>query len=154
MRIGELAQELGTTSQAVRFYERAGLLREPERTASGYRVYGPADVKRLRFIRKAKQLGFSLDEIGDILRLHDAGQVPCAQVMAIAERHLRETEAEMRRLSRFRAELSSALRRWRRTPARHVTGDAICALIERTIDDKHAWKKIAVNNSGRRNGRA
>jgi DNA-binding transcriptional MerR regulator len=152
MRIGQLAGELGTTSQAVRFYERAGLLRAPERTESGYRVYAAADVKRLRFIRKAKQLGFSLGEIGDILRLHDAGHIPCAQVMAIAERHLRETEAEIRRLSRFRAELSTALRRWKRTPARHLTGDAICELIERTIDDNH-WQKQSAHKAGR-NGRA
>lgn len=149
MRIGALAQEVGTTSQAVRFYERAGLLREPERTASGYRVYGAADVKRLRFIRKAKQLGFSLGEISYILRLHDAGQVPCAQVMAIAERHLRETKAEIRRLHRFRAELSSALRRWKRTPARRVTGDAICELIERTIDDNQCKPKKPIRRNGR-----
>jgi DNA-binding transcriptional MerR regulator len=153
MRIGELAHELGTTAQAVRFYERAGLLHEPERTHSGYRVYGASDLKRLRFIRKAKELGFSLDEIGDILRMHDAGQVPCAEVMAIAERHLREAEAEIRRLLRFRAELSSALRRWKKTPARPVTGDAICELIERTIDDNH-WKgKSATGFSGRRSRR-
>ena len=152
MRIGELAAEQGTTSQAVRFYERAGLLREPARTTSGYRVYGPADLKRLRFIRKAKELGFSLSEIGDILRMHDAGQVPCARVMAIAERHLREAEAEIRRLSRFRAELSSALRRWKKSPARAVTGDAICLLIERTIDDNH-WKNGAARSSSRGKGR-
>ena len=152
MRIGELAGELGTTAQAVRFYERAGLLREPERTESGYRVYGATDLKRLRFIRKAKELGFSLSEIGGILRMHDAGQVPCARVMEIAERHLRETEAEIRRLNRFRAELSSALRRWKRTPSRAVTGDAICALIERTVDDNH-WKNGAAKSSGHRNGR-
>ncbi|MBZ5570135.1 MAG: heavy metal-responsive transcriptional regulator [Acidobacteriia bacterium] len=152
MRIGELAGELGTTAQAVRFYERAGLLREPERTKSGYRVYGATDVERLRFIRKAKELGFSLSEIGGILHMHDAGQVPCARVMEIAERHLRETRAEIRRLSRFRAELASALRRWRRTPTRTITGDAICALIERTVDDNH-WKNRAVRSSGQRKGR-
>ena len=84
MKIGELARQLGISAQAVRFYERAGLLHEPERTPSGYRVYNAAELKRVRFIRKAKELGFSLTEIGDILRMHDAGQVPCAQVMAIA----------------------------------------------------------------------
>jgi hypothetical protein len=59
--------------------------------------------------------------------------------MAIAERHLRETDAEIKRLRRFRAELSNALSRWKRTPARAVTGNAICELIERTLDDNH-WK--------------
>ncbi len=151
MKIGELAGQLGMTAQAVRFYERAGLLKVPERTMSGYRRYGAADVKRLRFIRKAKELGFSLAEIGDILRMHDAGQVPCAQVMAIAARHLRETEAEIRRLTRFRAELSKALRQWKKLPARAVTGGAICELIERTIDDK-LWEPSA-GHATRGNGR-
>ncbi len=153
MRIGELAHESGTTAQAVRFYERAGLLNAPERTASGYRVYAASDLKRLRFIRKAKQLGFSLTEIADILHMHDAGQVPCHKVMAIAQRHLREAEAEIRRLVRFRAELAQALRRWKKVPTRSVAGEAICELIERSIDDNQ-WSNAEVKNSvGHRKGR-
>ena len=154
MKIGELARQVGISAQAVRFYERAGLLHEPHRTLSGYRVYSAAELKRVRFIRKAKELGFSLTEIGDILRMHDAGQVPCAQVMAIAERHLRETDAEIKRLRRFRAELSNALGGWKRTRARAVTGNAICELIERTIDDNH-WKPgRGAAQYARGNGRA
>jgi DNA-binding transcriptional MerR regulator len=99
-------------------------------------------------------LGFSLTEIGDILRMHDAGQVPCAQVMAIAERHLREADAEIRRLRRFRAELSNALGRWKRKPARAVTGNAICELIERTLDDNHWKPSRGTVRHARGNGRA
>src|SRR5512132_3960055 len=109
MRIGTLASALGITSKAVRFYERSGLLKEPARTESGYRQYGPDDLKRLRFIRQAKDLGFTLTEIGSMLRMHDAGQAPCAEVIAIAERHLAGVESEIQRLQRFRRQLSGAL---------------------------------------------
>lgn len=134
MRIGELAAELGITTQAVRFYERAGLLKEPARTGSGYRRYGADDLKRLRFIRQAKELGFSLNEIGGMLRMHDAGQAPCAEVIAIAERHLAEVETEIAQLQRFRKQLSSALTKWRAVKPRRVAGSAICELIERTFE--------------------
>ena len=133
MRIGELASELGITSQAVRFYERAGLLKEPARTESGYRQYGSGDLKRLRFIRQAKDLGFTLTEIGSMLRMHDAGHAPCSEVIAIAERHLAEVEAEIERLQRFRRQLSSSLAQWRKVKPRRVAGSAICELIERTF---------------------
>ncbi len=66
MQIGELAKRSGVTVQAVRFYERLKLLPEPQRKDSGYRVYSETDLKRLRFVRQGKSLGFSLDEIRDI----------------------------------------------------------------------------------------
>ena len=134
MRIGKLASELGISSQAVRFYERSGLIKDPVRTESGYRQYGPDDLKRLRFIRQAKELGFTLTEIGSMLRMHDAGHAPCSEVIAIAERHLEEVEAEIQRLQRFRRQLSSALTEWRKVKTRRVAGGAICELIERTFD--------------------
>ncbi len=153
MKIGELARASGITAQAVRFYEQAGLLHRPRRTASGYRMYDASDLKRLRFIGKAKQLGFSLSEIADILNMHDAGQVPCQHVIAIAQRHLRATEQEIRRLTRFRAELSQALRQWKKMPLHSVAGEAICELIERAIDDNR-WHDAALKTASRnRNGR-
>jgi len=66
MQIGELAKRSGVTVQAVRFYERLKLLPEPQRKDSGYRVYSETDLKRLRFVRQGKSLGFSLDEHRDI----------------------------------------------------------------------------------------
>ncbi len=65
LKIGELAKRSGTTTKTVRYYELLGLLHEPERTESGYRLYDDKDVERLTFIRKAKSLGFSLTEIGE-----------------------------------------------------------------------------------------
>jgi DNA-binding transcriptional MerR regulator len=137
MRIGQLASEIGISPQAVRFYERSGLLPEPGRTASGYRRYGADAVKRLRFIRQAKDLGFTLNEISSMLRMHDAGHAPCEEVIAIAQRHLDEVEAEIQRLHRFRRQLSRSLAEWRKVKTRRVAGGAICELIERTFERPH-----------------
>lgn len=143
MKIGELAGELGISAQAVRFYERAHLLPTPERTGAGYRVYDERDLKRVRFIRKAKQLGFSLDEIGEILRLHDRGEAPCGEVIAIAQRHLEETEQEIERLLRFREALARSVRQWKKKRPKHVAGHVICELIEGAVLDSADVKRRA-----------
>src|SRR5690349_10348753 len=81
MRIGEVAKHSGMTVEAVRFYERQGLLPRPPRTEAGYRVYADADFRRLQFIRQAKRLGFSLADIVRILRLRERGHCPCHEVI-------------------------------------------------------------------------
>jgi DNA-binding transcriptional MerR regulator len=134
MQIGELAKSAGVTVQAVRFYERKGLLPSPPRKESGYRIYGEADVRRLQFVRQAKRLGFSLAEIQSILRMRDRGVSPCSEVVAMAEQHLAETEQQLNHLIRFRDELARNLSAWKRSKKHVVAGDAICALIERTIE--------------------
>jgi DNA-binding transcriptional MerR regulator len=80
---------------------RRRLLPEPQRKDSGYRVYSESDLKRLLFIRQAKSLGFSLDEIRDILRMREHGHCPCCEVVSIAERHLRAVEQQLQQLSKF-----------------------------------------------------
>lgn len=149
MQIGQLAKSAEVTVQAVRFYERKGLLPSPSRKESGYRVYGEGDVLRLQFVRQAKRLGLSLDEIQSILRMRDRGVSPCSEVIAMAEQHLAETEQQLSHLVRFRDELARNLAAWKRSKKRTVAGDAICVLIERTIErdvestggSKHAKKK-------------
>lgn len=76
MQIGEFAKHAGVNIQKVRFYERKRLLPAPERKASGYRIYSDEDLHRLRFIRQAKALGFSLDEIREILAMRARAQAP------------------------------------------------------------------------------
>ena len=76
LKIGELAKRSGATTKTIRYYELLGLLHEPERTDSGYRLYEEKDVERLTFIRKAKSLGFSLTDIGETLTLYDSQQAP------------------------------------------------------------------------------
>jgi len=101
MTIGKLAHAAGVGIDTVRFYERAGLLDRPQRTASGYRLYAGSDVARLRFIRRAKGLGFSLEEIAELLRLNDGGGRRAA-VRALAGQRLAEIEQKLSELSRMR----------------------------------------------------
>lgn len=141
MQIGELAKGAGLTVQAIRFYERSGLLPSPSRKESGYRVYGEGDVRRLLFIRQAKRLGFSLDEIKSILRMRGRGSCPCDEVIGIAEKHLADAEEQITHLTRFRDELSRTLKLWKRSTKRTVSGDAICTLIERTLNSTGETEK-------------
>jgi MerR family transcriptional regulator, copper efflux regulator len=88
-------------SDLSRFYERSGLLRKPRRTSAGYRLYAQSDATRLRFIRRAKGLGFSLEEIAELLRLSD-GKGRRSAVRAVAERRLREIEHKLAALGHMR----------------------------------------------------
>ena len=85
MRIGVLAKQVGTTLETVRYYETIGLVSQPERTGSGYRDFSEGDAERLRFILKAKRLGFRLDEIKGILMQHGHGQIVCEHVLALLD---------------------------------------------------------------------
>ncbi len=134
MHIGELANQAGVNVQTVRFYERQKLLPEPSRTHSGYREYGQSELKQLRFIRQAKALGFSLDEIRDIIRSRGRGECPCTDVIAIAERHLADVSEQIENLERFKHELARAVRAWKRAGKQTIPAGAICTLIEHTMD--------------------
>jgi MerR family transcriptional regulator, copper efflux regulator len=105
MRIGQLADGLGITPATIRYYERIGLLPEPERSPSGYREYPGEIVGRVRFIRTAQTVGFQLDEIGEILDLRDQGQTPCAHVRQLISKHARELEERIDDLQRMRSDL-------------------------------------------------
>lgn len=104
MRIGELAERAGLGVETVRFYERQGLMPEPPRGRNGYRRYDEASVDRLHFILRAKRLGFTLDEIGELLSLHD-GRGTRAEVWSLAEHKLAEIDARLADLQRMRATL-------------------------------------------------
>lgn len=136
MKIGELAKQSGTSVQALRFYERSGLLPRPSRTDAGYRVYAPADLRRVELIRQAKRLGFSLDEIKRVLRLRQQGSCPCGEVIGILGRHLQETDEQIRHLQRFRKEIARTLQEWKRSGTKGIPGEVICGLIERTISEE------------------
>lgn len=105
LTIGRLARRAGVGIDTVRFYERARLLPRPVRTASGYRTYSDADVERLRFIRRAKALGFSLEEISELLALA-AGKGGRAAVKSLAERRLRDLDRKIAELSAMRDALA------------------------------------------------
>jgi DNA-binding transcriptional MerR regulator len=105
LRVGELAAEAGVAPDTVRYYERAGLLPPPARTAAGYRAYHPGAVDRLLFIQGAQRLGLRLRDIRDLLAVRDTGTCPCEPAETLLRRRLDELDAEMRRLAELRGEL-------------------------------------------------
>lgn len=98
---GELARRTGCNSETIRYYEKIGMLPDPPRTAAGYRQYDDGHVARLRFIRRARELGFALDEVRGLLGLMDAGAQTCAEVKERTERHLAEVRAKIADLRRI-----------------------------------------------------
>ena len=135
MQIGQMAKKAGVSVQTVRYYERQGLLPDPGRKASGYRIFGDRDLSRLLFIRQAKKLGFSLEEIREILHMREHGQCPCGIALRLAEQHLQSVERQIQQLSRFRDELRRAIRQWKRSGQQQLSANAFCSLIENTMRD-------------------
>ena len=106
MTIGQVARASGTSIQTLRYYERERLLQAQARKPSGYRVYRPEAVARLRFIRRAKALGFSLAEIRELLRLQDEKPGNRAKVKAVADNKIAELDQKIRDLRRMRTVLA------------------------------------------------
>ena len=105
LTIGSLAKKTGTKVQTIRYYEQIGLLPEPGRTEGGQRRYSDGELDRLAFVRHARQLGFPLDAIRELLDLSDHPDRPCEEADAIARRQLRQVEQRMKRLEALRTEL-------------------------------------------------
>lgn len=110
LSIGTLAKRTGTKVQTIRYYEQIGLLPEPERSTGGQRRYGMAALDRLSFVRHARQLGFPLAAIRELLDLSDDPQRPCDKADHIARRQLQEVERKIARLDALRDELSRMIR--------------------------------------------
>jgi DNA-binding transcriptional MerR regulator len=105
MRVSELAAASGVAADTIRYYERAGLLPAPPRTASGYRTYDDDAVDRLRFIQGAQRLGLRLRDIADLLAVRDTGVCPCEPAEQLLRRRLAELDAEMARLATLRGQM-------------------------------------------------
>jgi len=114
----------------VRHYTRVGLLKPRRDRVNRYRVYTESDVVRLRFIRRAKLLGFTLDDIGQILRDSDRNDSPCPRTRKIIDMRLQENEKRLEALVELQDRMKKAIRRWRKMPDAAPTGDSICVLVE------------------------
>ena len=110
MKIGELARHAGVPIDTVRYYERQGLLPEPQRQPSGYRHYQTADVLRLRFVRRAKALGFTLEEIRELLALSSHREDDMGSLKVAAEQKLAGVEAKLAELARIRDGLQTLIK--------------------------------------------
>lgn len=138
MRIGELADSLGLNPRTIRYYESIGLLPAPERTPSGYRVYGGDAGERLTFIRTAQRLGISLDEVREILALRDRGEPPCAYVRGVLRRQVADLDERMAELRALRDELFALDAVAERLPIRDNDG---CRIIDHVRRQKSAGKE-------------
>lgn len=107
MRTRQVAERARVNAQTLRYYERRGLLAEPPRSAGGYRDYPDSAVAVLRFIKRAQELGFSLDEIEELLALAEGGPDSCDTVRHLAASHMAEMDRKIADLQRMRASLNS-----------------------------------------------
>lgn len=130
--IGSVATAAGVGVQTLHYYERIGLLPKPTRSEANYRLYPPSALRRVQFIKKAQAIGFSLAEIKEILELKSHGRAPCCKVAELGERHLRDIDARITQLRRYRTAVARSLTSWReKTVHRRNCAGEFCDLIER-----------------------
>ncbi len=112
LRSGELAKLTGVSTDTLRHYERLRVLPAPPRTAGGYRQYPPESADRVRLVRRALGIGFSLDELARILRVREQGGAPCRHVQALAVEKLAQLDRQISELVRLRRQLQSIVVQW------------------------------------------
>jgi MerR family mercuric resistance operon transcriptional regulator len=122
LTIGAFAKAAGVKVETIRFYQRKGLLREPDRPFGSIRRYRSADVARVRFVKSAQRLGFSLDEIGELLKLQDGAH--CSEAAELAAHNLTDVRAKLGDLRRIEATLTALL-----DQCRSAKGEVRCPLI-------------------------
>lgn len=134
LMVKDLAREAGVDAHVVRFYARAGLIRPIRHAANGYRQFAPLDVKRVRFVRAAQSLGFTLAEIREVMLRSRRRTTPCPLVRDIIAIRLRENRDRLDRVRALQERMEYASEHWRHLPNGIPDGETICALIEAVAD--------------------
>jgi MerR family mercuric resistance operon transcriptional regulator len=106
---GRLARETGVNLETIRYYEKSGLLNLPSRTEGGHRIYGPEDIDSLRFVKRARELGFSPKDVRTIILLQNQTDAPCAKAREVAASHLEQVRAKIADLKQIEALLSRTI---------------------------------------------
>lgn len=130
MKVKDMARAAGVTPDTVRFYTREKLLAPSRNPANNYQQFSSEDLRRLRFARKARQLGFSLPEIRDILNQADDKHSPCPMVRSVFEKRLIDVERQIDELQQLHQRMQKALDAWQGMPDGTPDGHTICRLIE------------------------
>jgi DNA-binding transcriptional MerR regulator len=125
-----LAKETNVPIFTVRHYTRIGLLQPRKQTSNGYKIYQPSDAVRLNFIMSAKNLGFTLAEITQILEKAEHGESPCPSVRKIIVHHIEENKRKIRELQKLQKKMESALKDWENLNDSMPNGTSVCHLIE------------------------
>jgi len=131
MIVSELARQCGVASHVVRYYSRIGLLTPVRNPENGYKVFNIDDVRRMRFIRKAQSIGFTLEEIQKILSFDKQNRSPCSMVRQGLVRHIEEYQRKIEELERKRNHMEEVLTVWDGLPDQGNYHQNICHLIER-----------------------
>ena len=129
MRIGELAEQAGISTKAIRYYEQIGILTPPARTASGYRTYDQAALGRLGFVRAAQAVGLTLGEIRQIIAFRDHGQAPCAHVTDLLQRHAADLDLRIQELQQLRGVLGDLAKRASALDPAQCPPERVCHVI-------------------------
>jgi MerR family transcriptional regulator, Zn(II)-responsive regulator of zntA len=130
MIVSELAKRAGVTAETVRYYTRSGLLKPKQQSKNGYHNYSDNDLARLIFVRKARVLGFGLNEIAEILQMGEHGHSPCPRVREILDERLQDTRQKLKELKTLQLTMERAAKKWAEMPNGTPNGDAVCNLIE------------------------
>lgn len=139
MKVGELAARADVGVQTLHYYERFGLLPEPDRSGANYRLYSPASLRRVQFIKQAQALGFTLEAIKEVLGLREQGRAPCRRVADVARKQLRELHARIKALRGFRKSLAAVVPRWEKeTVGQRQCAGEFCDLIEQLGENRPA----------------
>lgn len=147
MRIGEVAAAARVNVQTLRYYERVGLLPEPARRSSGYRDYDTGTVRRVRFIKRAQELGFTLAEVTDLLALREQSETACEQVEVRASAALERIVEKVRDLERMRSALSEYVSSCRR--GRPVAECPLLKTLDRSLEESNASPRTRLRGSTR-----
>lgn len=133
-----LAKRSNVPIYTIRYYTRIGLLKPSRDLSNGYKMYRTSDRDRLRFILSAKELGFTLAEIEEILNHAVHGDSPCPLVREIVEKRVKENQQKIRELKRLQKRLEGALDMWKTMTDATPTGDSVCFLIESFTENEKA----------------
>jgi len=132
LKIGEVAKQSGVSVATLRYYESLKLLDPADRGENGYRYYDRDTVQQVKFIRQAQSLGFSLDEIRQVMNVRDRGEAPCDLVQTLLQQKIDQLTIQAQQILSFKAELETYRDRWSKMEGRSL-GSPICPLIE-TVD--------------------
>lgn len=130
MNVHDLAKRAGVPDHVVRYYTQRGLLEPRRNSSNGYREYAPADLYRLRFICRAKLVGFTLSDISLILRDADRGVAPCPQVRELVGRRAADNERRLAAAKRLQSRIRAAVDLWETMPDEPPDHESLCRLID------------------------
>ena len=130
LTVSELAVQSNSAAHVIRYYTRIGLIKPAAQQQNGYRLYAPRDATRIRFIRTAKLLGFTLNEIKAITQNAEQGDSPCGEVRNVIQRHIVENRDKIEEMLELQDRMERALQQWVEMPDGIPDGHSVCHLIE------------------------